>query len=561
MRKNKPVPLAQAIEQLPGVRISCHNTLSVADKWDYPLKAAWPMLTNQAKAVCFSRYKHYEKEYNEKAMAANKQKTELDFAISEHLQNSPKKHLLLSIQSSFEKNYRHLNVWQYNEKAEKTNAMHGVKVIAFKKAQLLRDNHENFFRLLLWEYSAQLKKYSDTRKATGSVYMRSVPQIEINTKHLENSKGVNGLYLTHIVPETMLNRKNRLEEAGILQNSVFRGRKRGTLHHINPEILAVFDCLSEKITSTENQSFIIDETKKIRDTDISTRTLSEHSIKGDVKKTSPEKGNGENASVNSLPLEDCTRTPSSRTKAVPQTESKPGPEISGQLRDQIMVIWAFVRNLTNFTYINKPPLCRKTLYWEAHNGSMGRSDFRELLIQEFFKLASRLYQGKTIFEGEWTKAYYQFSNFVMLTKKGEVFHKTKSLEVFMAMEFALTDPKFGALKASGYSKFQFAPPTWYLDPTNDLKGSFKFFYKSVLERHQKNLQKQGEITNNQRINKEKRLQDYENNRKLERKLRQHELGKISLEELIRYVQYNMPPHFRASLTERIAKFASGFSAA
>lgn len=561
-RSRTPQATGDILANMPGIasHMDIRPKMEVVDDSNYPFKPIYPLLDREAQAEILRRYKHYEKSYNKTVSRANRENAKFNQDMETIIAQEEHAKTKKIQQVNFIKNYVHLGVWEYNAKAREYNVKFGP-TIPFRKIQKLRDTHETFFRLIIWEYAHQLRKYTKLRQAAGIAYVRAVPQYSLNTKHLQNTKGPDGLYMTNVHKNTLLNRKDRLIEAGILQNNVHRGSKRGTLHHIAPQIFAVFDCFDEKLTTAENQLLTEVETQKLCDTVLTTGTISKSLIKEPVNSLIDKDKTVTGFEPINCPADGFTGTPDSNMEN-PGTESKPAAaNFSQKLMENTLETWQLAQKCTALEFDGHKPIDPSLLDREAREGTLSRSEFREVLCKEIFKMASNLYHGKHIYPGEWVKAYRQFQNSVMRTQKGEVLHKDKALQVYLTMIFALTDHKIGAKKVSNYSKFSFAPPSWYLDPMNKLPGSFAHWYKQVSKKMMEKAQKRAETTKNQANENKKRQADYHNNRKMERQLQRYHKNAITLPQLLEYVENNLPRDYRKTLTERMARFSNGLRSA
>ena len=569
-RQNKAQSFADLSQHIPGVERPMYSPaqMEVISKLNYPIRAVFPVISSEATQEIYRRYKHYEKDYNEKVSIANSQMLSYNKKVSDNYAKSDNKEWLKGFQSKFIADYRNKSGWEYNQKAREMNIKLGQPAIPLKKIQPLRDTHEAFFKLLLFEYGSQLTKYTRNRRASGATYLRAVPQVDINTKHLENTKGVDGLFITSVCPDTLLNRKKRLEESGILQNGVYRGPKRGTLHYFNPEIMAIFDGFDAKIITIENQPITDAKTKKFGDTVLNTRAINKNRVKdpeGSLNNDSVRSSKADpSTETGTFPSEIFTGTPSGSnphglTASTLSENKKNGPaaEISEKLRKSLLSVFILARNLSLGKYVSQPPLDMGMLIEEATVGDMDRYEFRELLVQEIFKLASKLYKGREVYAGEWVKAHHLFNNYMFKTPKGDALTKTVALKHYQKLEFALVHHQFGAVKCAQNLRFNIAMPTWYLDPKNRMPGSFAFWYEKTMKRFVEHQGTKKRVVEKKKVENRIQGEEYKNNKKLQRKLDQLIKGSIDMEELVRYVHYNLPPHFRKSLGQRITNYRNG----
>lgn len=578
-RSKTPQSVDQLIGKLPGKPRSFDQVhINREGDTEYPLSATYPILTPETKRLTFAAYNLYVKAYNSKARSNNLKIKKYNNTVDFYLQQEKPKNAQ-RIQAHFLVNHGHLNTWDYNIKVLEYNNTFGNPIIPQKKIQTIKQSTEKVFSTLLWEYGHQLMQMKRHRESSGLCYVREVFKIEVNTKHLENTKGEFDLYMLDYCPDTILNHKKRLMEAGILLNSQYRGSERGTLHHINPQILVVFDDYDQKIVCADNQLLKITQPEVFRDTVLPTRSINKPKVKRDVHNfTSHDKDKAEMALDNALPAEDSTRAPSGKVKnpelanraakiGVPEnTPENMGGSCSNSefLEQKIVPLDQFSQELAQNIHEKCKPLPLDRLNFESKTGTLSRSAFRELLIQDLFKQFSQIYlkhpHFKSIFPGVWYNSVkmWMLSN-EMMNKNGETLHKDKCLYRYRCILFALTDKSFGALPIIRRTKFIAPAPGIYLNPKNNTPGTFGYHFNEVAKNSVKKLEAESKLIKSQHRSAEN-SKEYSNNlRKLNRQIGRWFHKKISDQTLFQYVRDNMPKEVQLDFHKHIENFKNNKS--
>lgn len=328
-RSRKARPLASTIGDVPGMPtgfVAVHN--KEGDGGDgHPLRAVYPVLRKRSKSFTIAAYQIYVKRYNQFVSLYNRDVKKQNQMADSHFEShkgEEREKLAFRIMGFCGQN-AHLNGWEFNEKARLYNEMVGGEAIKLRKMQTIKQSTEKVFQTMLWEYSNQLQKQSRNKKALGHTYERSVYKMDVNSLHLERAKTEFGLQMLDFCQDTILNHKKRLTEAGILLKGQFRGHERGTLHHINPQILAIEDDFDGKIRVAENQLLTSERPEVFRDTDILTCSITQSNLMESVDKSPLSKIRKKIAMERAksgmpmldflsdrLPSEDFTRSPSGK---------------------------------------------------------------------------------------------------------------------------------------------------------------------------------------------------------------------------------------------------------
>jgi hypothetical protein len=562
--------IGKLLHRLPGVE-KVFNAVHIHRPGDreYNLWATMPYINATAWKNTLNAYKLKVMAYNKQANTENATIKKQIAAVKKWTDAQPqdKQANISLLQAGFENNNAHLPVWEYNKKVEAYNTMYGSVIIHKKKIPTIKQSSQQIFEAFLWEYNNQLRKLRDLRSSNGKSWYTSVPKMEVNTKHLENAVGEHGVPLLSCCPDTILNHKNRLIEAGILINSEYRGSERGTLHHISDEILMVFDDFDQKLVYTENQLLTISQPEVFRDTVIPTRAINKPIIKTGVDKSTPLDTDKDLRPLDHAhPTDDSTRAPMSKmqnpqmanraqknysaensikTRVSAGTDNKTGDGPSVAIENVMENPTNFAKNLSKMETPSLDAVTMDQLTLESNAGTMARDDFRVLLLQLLFSKFAKIYKNHphfdVIFAGVWLKTYQVWLHSKMFrNKNGELLHKNTMLVHYRELLYCLENKQWGVIAWINKGTFVPSNPFIYLNPENPTKGTFAHHFLNVREKSPKAFNKIREVVKIAE-NQGKKAQDYQKYlSRLNRKLAQLFNGKISDTDLLRYVRDNMP---------------------
>lgn len=595
-RTFKSLPAGELTENFPNVERTfvLHNNKRATGDVAYPLRAVYPMLNADQKAITMAAYNLYVRKYNKTANEVNWNNIGQINAAKKHLKTHHDPSVVINERKKFNKDYGDLDVWAFNKKVLEYNKMSGVQIIPTKRVRTIKQTSERVFHAILWVYSQQFTKAKRKKRAmehkTGA-YKKDLPKVDINTNHILNARDRFGVHLIDLCQDTVLNHKKRLIEAGVLLNNRYRGWERGTIHHINPEILAVLDDHTGKMVFSDNQ-ILINETPKIfRVVDIPTRTINKTQVKRDVEKTSRigKKDARESDTSADLapvflsckyPSDISTRPPGSKVKNPklagtgpkkgaleenPKKTEDRGAKFSDDLREKILFPKDFTDSLANGEFLDHAPLPYEVLQMEVDTGNLSRSEFRQLLLQDLFKLFSKLYRGHPHFDRVFAKVWYNAYTLwekgtPLMNRNGDTLHKDKCLLAYQKLRFVTINKKFGALHVARRSKFVFPAPTTYLNLDNNTPGTFIFYYKKVERDSLESIKRERELRKKMRKKgRENRL--YANAlRKLNDKMAKYYNGRISVDELFRYIEDNMPKCIQLDFDKHFTNYVNNRTA-
>lgn len=538
----------QTVEQLPEQEKA---------KTENHIMAIYPALNDDAFAKTMDNYRKYVSEYNFSVLEENEQ-------ICKHNSNTQiykKNNLLTEIEKEyikfFPKRYKALSHREYNSEIDNLPVEQG-RLLIKKKIQTIKYATEQIFQNMLHLYNTQLMKRNTEYIRLSVRTPRQVQELDINSYFVTQLKR-NNIASLDICSKTVRNHRQRLEEAGIFSYSIFAGHTKGVKVAINPEILVVFDLQTNKIATVENQHFTPDGKKIFPDNNDTTRTI-QSNIRID-----------KDATQSFVDKEFPTVTPSLQykntfyrntgsneenlTAGAPLENIKIEKTLSEKLRDCIVHPQELAIDLANGLYINYIPIDIRLLQKEAYSGTLTRSEYRELIIQDFFKNAAKLYRDSNVYPGSWKNALNLWLKSKFVTYNGTEFNKTNIADDIQQLRWRLER----ARKWFAQTGISTLYPSNYFDPTRKTSKEIGFEYtKKAWERHLKYLETEPSKQRKLQRNAELRQKQINHSKKYENEVRRFLKGKIELPQLIDYVQNNLPQEFYRMLPDTLKRMQTTF---
>lgn len=563
--------LGKLLHKLPGVeKVFKEVYIHIPGDTAYPLKASLPCINKECWGFTKAAYNLKVMAYNKKVSIANREVKKQVLAGKKWLDQQPKEKIgnILLTQAGFSNNNKNLFTKEYNDKATAYNTKYGSPIIPFRKYQSIKQTTEKVFDTFLWEYNKQLRALGNQRKAIGKVWQGPLQKMEVNTKHLENATGMHGIKMLHYCPDTILNHKNRLIEAGILINSQFRSSKRGTLHHISPQILVVFDNYDQKIICSENQLLRIAKPEVFRDAFITTRTISKTIVKRAVDNSTPhDKDKPEKGLHNAYPTDSSTRTPSGKMRK-PKLESgaqkgKPGQNFSQKLEASLQNMPDLAKELSEHTTADTL-ISVDDLQKEAGSGSMSNENYRKLLLQQLFRHFSNLYMAhpdlKYIFPALWVKMLTAWSaSKLFCTKNGELLKKDTMLLQYREFLYTIENSQWGAMTFVRSGKFIPPNPKIYLNPFSATPGTFLYHFNQVRTKSPKKFVAIRKTVSSLK-SEAKNAKNYTNYlERLNREFAKYYNKRKSFQELMQYIKNNMPKEIQENFNTHFHNYTNNLN--
>jgi hypothetical protein len=529
---------------------SIATTVATSLQLDNRIMAVYPAITMEAFSVTMDNYRKYIAGYNFKTNAENdlidKHNANVKYFIRQNELNEMQK----EFSALFVKNKQSLKAREYNKNVDDFCKDYGM-ILYKKKIHTVKYATELVFQNLLHLYNSQLMKRNEQYMKLGVTAIRPIEEFKINSFLVTELKR-NGISSLDLCTKTVRNHRQRLQECGVFVDYVFKGQKRPVEVHINAEILTVLDLKSSKLTIAENQSVTSESEKVLPDNNESTRTsLNEYQKKENVKNI--PLFNKEFPLVTPSYLF-FTGTPASKeqnpTEGAGAESVKVLETLSEKLQNLILHPQELAVNLANKEYNNYKPIDIRYLFKEAYSGTMLKEEFRELVIQDFFKGISKIYKNSTPFAGSWKKAISLYMQNKWIAFTGEAFNKASIVEDVQQMRWRAEWAR------KWFVKNEFPPlfPYDYFDMTRKTAKEVGFEYTKIKwNEHLQGKIKYEALKKKQEANAVRRKVAINYAKKCENEVNRFFKNKITMPQLFDYVQKNLPVEYLEKLPQIIEK--------
>lgn len=512
------------------------------------LMAVYPVIIEKAFASTMDNYRKFIAAYNQKVKEENKQIDKHNTEVADYCKNN----MLTEVQTQFRK------VFLQKEKTFPTAKQYNIAVLDFcntygqiipqKKIQSVKYTTELVFQNLLHLYNSQLFKRNEKFMKVGLQSERPIQEFKINSLLVTQLKR-NEVNSLAICSKTVRNHTKRLKEAGVFVEYHFSGRNRAVEVHLNPEILVVLDVFDSKIKTTTNQQVTFLKGKVLPDNNDSTRTN---------KNESKKKENVKNISLGFRSSSEAltpfvfsfTGTHASNTEDLHQGAGEKAVSTSDKLQELIIHPQELAENLASGVYLNYKPIDIRLLYNEAFSGTLTSEEFRELVIQDFFKSISKIYRFSSPFVGSWKKAINSYYETKWLSFTGNSLNKNVLIDHITQMRWRIEWAR------KWFVKNQFSPlfPSDYFDPTRQNAKEVGFEYTKIKwKEHLASKEKYITLKQKQLGEATKRKAQINHAKKCETALKRFFKDKMTYTELYNYVQHNLPKEFLEKLPDLILK--------
>lgn len=520
-------------------------------KTDSPIiQAVYPAITEDAFKQTMDNYRKHISEYNFKVREENELIRKFNSKVAHYLAENKDTltEVQLKFRQSFYKTKLHLDNRDYNEAVETFCNEYG-NIITKRCIPTVKYQTELIFQNMLHLYNRQLMKQNEQYMKLRVTQKRAIPEFVINS-YLVTELRRNGIISIDVCTKTIRNHRMRLQEAGVFVDYHFAGSYRGVEVHINPSILVVFDIKKQKIKNAENQSFTPDGRKVLPDNNDSIRTIvNENQMK-------------ENVNNNSLVIRSSaigltgfsfsfTGTTAGKVQNPTEAAAEKNVKIldsSQKLRNQIELTEVLADQLAQKVYTNYKPIDIRDLYREAMYGTMTRHEFRELVLQDFFKSASRLWINSTAYYGSWLKAIQFYLRNKFINANGEVYHKQTICDQVSELRWRMEWAR------KWFIKNNFPPlfPYDYFDFTRKTAKEVGFEYtKEKYKQAMNNMAKYDALKKKQEKEAQIRKEQINHARKLDVELNRFFKNKITVTQLFEKVSKNFPAQYLDQLPQII----------
>ena len=506
-----------------------------------PLMAVWPEINPEAFALTMDRYRIYIAKLNEFRKQENKKIAKHNISCPSVQENEVKQ----TFAALFLKKYNSLSATEYNAKVDEFLKEKGIQ-LKKKKLHIIKYQSELVFQQFLYQYSLQLNENTKVFRNLGVTDKRVLKMLEINSYKIVIAQR-NGVNAIDVCGETVKNHRKHLIEAGVLLGYTFCGHKRGVKVNINREILSVFDAFTQKITTSENQLFT-SRTAKVfgNNKDVTETKLNKINIKENVDNISLRKGTP--SAHNSFSYQN-TKPQYEKDKLGGAAKNV---KISEKLENLVLHEVELANQLASGAFNFYNPLDIRELHHEAVAGTLSRETFKEVIIQDFFKSAARLYRNSSPYFGSWLKAYRNWMDKKFFVGQN-LYNKSLMVDKLQEYRWRLNH----AHKWFTAKKVTPLYPGNYFDFTRTESKEIGFEY--TRKAYLKNKKAQDErLAAEQKANiaAAKRKETINHAKKFDQIFKRFMNNRISLNEMLDYIKNNLPGNYQMKVSERLNEYAS-----
>ena len=526
-----------------------------------PLQAYWPMMDKKARRMTMNNYRLEVTKKNNAIEALNteieKYNAQVEIFCAGELNEVQKAFAPLFLKNiALEEKKCKYEPFDYNQLVEEFNQEKGGLLIKKRKLDTIKYASEIVFENILHLYEKQLTKFTTEYIKLGGAILKDVIAAEINSYHVtaleRDLDDETFVYSLNVCHATVRNHRKKLEKAGILTNYEFRGHKKGVKMHISNKILVLFDAKTGKYTNTENQSVNPETCKKFTDKN---KALLEQSIKIDKTENRqadfPDLGTATPdlsfVFYGNIPAQDEKSKLGGRAENVKVSET-----LSEKLQEITLADTNFAKRLANGEFFNNQRIDKVHLYKEANSGTLVREEMLEVVTHEFFKGLSKIYRQSTPYAGTYQKAINAFKDRFYATNGNGKFLVSKVVMVDMLQKYLWMVNK--AHRWFVKSKIRPLNPHDYLDRTRTRKREIGFDYlEKAYAKHLKEIEEKPIQAQKAAKNAALRKQEDDNCTKFNQKMNAFRKNRITLDQLIDYVDKNLPPVFMQNLSDMLIK--------
>ena len=506
----------------------------------------FPILTNQDFKATIANYNQHIKKYNMQVWIENAEVRKFNKEVIRHRRQASIP-LEQKIQEQvWKEQHKHLAPEAFNEAVEKYNHKHGPQLRKRNLRQEVKPDTEKYFIAFLHQYNMQLFKRKQVRKKLGVEVMGDLPKMDLYPNKIVEAER-NGCRNLPVTVETIRHHRERLEECGVLLGYQFRGANRAIKIAFNAEILVVTDNGSSKNRTTENQSVTQERTNKVQHNNVSSRKnlLDKYKIR--------DKGDVATAPSDYIATKNTTKKPKGK---VPK-KFKDAEKISGNAAKKYELSEVLACNLVEKATLGRElsagkhdkyqPIAEQIARHEAYYGALHPDDFKELAIQDIFKYAASIFSDLDCHPGTWVNAYKLWMNDKFINFNGQRLSKPNTFERWMKCLQVLKEVKKWK---KNHPEWQPHYPSLYFDPARSFKenNSFEFAYRFFRLDDEK-----VESFSRRKIWAEKSLRAKTDVKKAQDKIKDYLIGRISLDQVYEYVNFNCNKQVQDNLNELIKK--------
>lgn len=533
------------------------------------VKAYVPELNNHAINMTMDNYRQFVDEYNTKTIAS------LNSYIIKYNSKQIDEAFLTDVQkhyrSSFYRKFGRIKTFfcpntgvekqlfirsttltteEYNKEVHNFNEIVKGVVIPKEPFQKIKANSEAVFRQMLCVYAQQLEKRNQIFKYVPADEQIPVRMVEVCSTKVSKKKR-KGIKALDVCSRTIINHRKRFQEAKLLVDYKFIGAHSGTLFHINPKILVIFDRKTGQYRNAENQSLMKSECKKVTDNNMNiTRTLKDNNkIKANASSL-PERNRKQIQEPIQEHQEQTKNLDAPSENSEKSLPKKPILSLSDRLQGYIQDPLVLAEALASGKFDNYKVIDIRYLQNEAYSGILSNLDFKKLAVQEMLRQIAKIYKGKKVYAGTWFNAYNLLMDNYFVNFKGVVFQKFMIVENLQEYRWRIDYAYRYALK---HPAFNLLFPSLYFDRTRNTKaeGGFEYTKKAWTQhlKDQEDGKKRKAVRNRKAELRKAKLFKYKD---ISSKIKQYIKNRLTLKGLFAFVEKKYPEYLD-SLNEMIQK--------
>ncbi|WP_286914802.1 hypothetical protein [Flavobacterium sp. UBA4197] len=536
------------------------------------ITAIYPAITTEAMAATMNAYRFYVQEYNLRVFDENiaivnhnsevyKNIKELDQVQTEFrrafmLRHGAYKKYLCKSSGEIRERYelKDATARDYNAVATEFCNNYG-NIVEMMPIPTIKYTTEIVFQQILHAYHVQMSIKNTIHIKMQIAYKKPLPPIEVNSLQITNFCR-NGVKSINTCKRTILNHRKRLQEAGILVDYQYQGFHRGVLLQINPEILTIVDLQTGKFATAENQPISHPKGKNLAEFKDTTGTLKDKCEKTENASNSLGKRSSVASSLTPLYSSFYGNTGCKVEKVSPEgarqnvkVSDVPEKTLSDNLQRLIVHPQQLADELASGEHWDYSPLDLRILTKEAYNGTMTRDEFKELIIQDFLKMSSKIWRGKRVYVGAWKNTITAMQEHWFLALGKNTFNKNIAVEMLQEYRWRINHARQWFLSKDFTPLF----PSDYFDLSRTDKKEVGFAYTAKAWKRRLKYEEQKAVK--RRIQEKKTATRKENvaaAKAVETKINSYLNGKIGVEALFNYV-LNKYPTFTDKLTSMVQK--------
>lgn len=557
--------------------------LPPATETDNGIMAVYPAIIQEAFALTMDKYRAHINTYNFKTRAENREILIYNDQFKESRSREPLTSEQATALAFFQSKYENEFARDYNEQAEIYNQKYGM-IVKKRKIQLVKPPTELVFQNLLSLYNSQLMKRNEQYMRMHNSTRRPLQEFEINSQLVSKMKR-NGILSLDLCKKTIRNHRQRLEECGVLCNYVFRGNRHAVQMHINPELLCVLDLKTSKIIDAKNQPVSLTKWKKLPDVDDNTGTnIKEYQRNADDnhpldKEFAPLTGSNLFFYKNTTSKEENSPVPPPPAgvkilEIMPQMASNPTPpdqnpsadppqakapalelSLSDRLAKTLVHPQELAERLAAHEFDSYKFIPIKYLEREAFTGTLTNEEFREVVLQDFFKGAADIWKRTTPFIGAWKIAINAYYDHKFISFRNMALNKSTIIADIEEMRWCVAYARRWFLKNEISPLF----PNDYFDFKRQTKQEIGFEYVRTVtyKKHLKALAQSELRKKKAEAKAAERKARINYAKKCETEVKRFVKNQITMPQLLNYVEKNLPPEFMDKLPRILEKHLNG----